>query len=69
MSAENYESLREGQILVRVTGLGLDRITYFVNFESNLENFTNSQLIYLKDLAIAAETLFPRTTKMKFKGG
>lgn len=69
MSAENYESLREGQVLVRVTGWGLDRITCFVNFESNLGNVTNSQLIYLKDLATATETLFPRTTKMKFKRG
>lgn len=66
---ENYESLREGRVLVRVTGWVLDRITCFVSFESNLEDFTNSQLIYLKDLASAMETLFPRTTKMKFKRG
>lgn len=66
---ENYESHREGQVLVRVTGWVLDRITCFVNFESNLEDFTNSQLIYLKDLASAMETLFPKTSKMKFKRG
>lgn len=52
-----------------MTAWALDRITCFVNFESNLENFTNSQLIYLKDLVNAIETPFPKIIEMKFKGG
>lgn len=67
--AENSESLREGQGLSRMTAWALDRITCFVNFESNLENFTNSQLIYLKDLVNAVEIPFPKIIEMKFKGG
>ena len=52
-----------------MTAWALDRITCFVNFESNLENFTNSPLIYLKDLVNAVETPFPKIIEMNFKGG
>lgn len=38
-----------------------------MDFESNLENFTNSQLIYLKDLVNAMEALLPRIIEMKLK--
>lgn len=52
-----------------MTGWALDKVTCFVNFESNLEYFTNSQLIYLKDLVNAVKNLFPKIIEMQFKGG
>jgi hypothetical protein len=52
-----------------MTEWALDKITCFVNFESNLENFTNSQLIYLKALVNAVKNLLPKILEMKFKGG